>query len=357
MSDASAPGPTHKFLRISCGPGKSTNSRPPPLQLDFEARDLPVLRPFWRVSANAPANDSSLVVIGEGPYKIPEGDFNALTPLEGSNYDFSAGGIGGGAQYPQQSGFAPIVSAFFPAFASALDDTSLVADLSAAGDSFGAFTVRRHYSTGVTWRRSLVLTAEGALVAVDALEVAAGDPADTGAWLAGPSWALQVRQPLAPVAGAPHAFDAGGFNRTGCFGAGTDESPERLLVALFAIAGARADEAVVGATRGGLVGGVVVDAPWVRAPLSSGGGGGGGGGSGAPTIFVSVLLPHGAADAPAPLAAQVSAGRGNGATVVSLPLVSDVSLSDGSFGGGGGGGGTATVTVGDDGRSWSVVRG
>ena len=73
LSDASAPGPTHHFLRIACGPGTSTNSRPParpPLQLEFDARDYPVLRLFYRVSANAPANDSGLVVIGHGPYTV-----------------------------------------------------------------------------------------------------------------------------------------------------------------------------------------------------------------------------------------------------------------------------------------------
>ena len=361
MSDASAPGPTHRFLRIACGPGTSTNSRPPaqpPLQLEFDARDYPVLRLFYRVSANAPANDSGLVVIGHGPYTVPEGDFNADTPLEGSNYDFGAGGIGGGAQYPQAPGFAPVVSAFFPAHASQLVDASVFAALSPAGggggggggadgadaDSFGAFTVARHYSGGVRWRRALVLLAEGALVVVDALAAAADDVAALEGWLAGPSWALQLRQPLAPVAGAPNSFDAGGFNRTGCFGAGTDESEERLLVALFAVAGAGAAEAVVGSTRGGLVGGVVVDAPWVRAPL--GGGGGGGGGGGEELVFVSVLLPHGAADAAPPLAARVSAGRAGNATVVAVPLL-----------GGAHGGGTATVTVGDDGRAWGVSRG
>ena len=336
LADPLAPGPTHKFLRISCPPGKTTNSRPPstpPLRLDFDARDFPVLRLYYRLGANAPRNDSSIVVLGHGPYTVPEGDFNSLTPLEGSNYDFGAGGIGGGAQYPSVPSFAPIVSAFFPAFASALDEASVVAALSSEGDSFGAFTVRRHYSSGVTWQRALVLLSEGALIVVDTLSVAVGDPADVGGWLAGPSWSLQVREAPALVPGAPNAFDVSGFNLTGCFGAGATTSSERLLVAFFAVGGAGAPNAVVGATPAAFVGGVFVQAPFIRAALAST----------APARFVSVLLPHSADDTAPPLAAAIIAGRVEAETVVALPLVGSGSTK-------------ATVTVGDDGRLWSVVR-
>ena len=338
QSDPAAPGPAHRFLRITCAPGKSTNSRPPstpPLALVFSASDYPILRLFWRPSANAPANDTGLMVIGHGPYTVPEGDFNPSTPLEGSNYDFGAGGIGDGAQYAQVQGFPPVATPFFPHFASALDEASVAAESSPVGDSFGSFAVRRHFSTGVTWSRTLVLLAEGALLAVDALAVAAGDEARAGGWLGGPSWLLQATQPAARLSAS--AFDVGGFNYTGCYGAGARApSPERLLLNFFALGGtANASGAVAGTTLGALAGNVRVEAAYMHAPLAAAV-------APAPPIrFVSVLVPHGAGAAPAPLAARVSAAReGGNSTVVGVPLES---------------GGSAVVELGDDG-SWTVSR-
>ena len=327
MADPAAPGPTHRFLRLACAPGKSTNSRPPsdpPLALSFDARDYPLLRLYWRASANAPTNDTGLLVIGHGPYTVPEGDFNPDTPLEGSNYDFGAGGIGDGAQYAQAPGFAPAAAPFFPHFASLLEPGSATAAHTPAGDAFGAYTIQRHYSSGVAWRRALVLTAEGALVAFDSLRVARGDAAE--GWLGGPSWLLQALEPGAPVAAA--AFDFGGFNATGCFGAGQEAvSPQRLLVALFAPQAGGA--AVAGTQRGAFDGRVLAEAAFVHAPLSAA----------QPSVFVSVLLPH--TSGAAPLAARASARRAGNATVAIVPLE---------------GGGAATVTVDDAGGAWAVVR-
>lgn len=327
VEDAAAPGPTHRYLRILCAPGKSTNSRPasnPPLAYVFDARDYPLLRLFWRPSANVLTNDTGLLVIGHGPYTIPEGDFNENTPLEGSNYDFGAGGIGDGAQYTQTPGFPAVATPFHPSFASVLDAETVATSLSAAGDSFGSYTIRRHFSSGVAWTRTLVLLAEGALVALDTVTVAAGDAAD--GWLSGPSWILQAAEESAQV--TANAFDVGGFNYTGCYGAGAHiASPERLLIAFFAVGA----DGVAGTKLGNFVGFVRVEAAFVRAPLTSA----------APARFVSVLLPHSATDAPAPIAARISASRAGAATVVAVPLE---------------GGGVATATVGDDG-TWTVNRG
>lgn len=328
IGDATAPGPTHRFLRINCAPGKSTNSRPPsnpPLAYVFDARDYPLLRLYWRPSANALNNDTGLLVIGHGPYTIPEGDFNADTPLEGSNYDFSAGGIGDGAQYLQTPGVPAVATPFHPTFASELDAESVVTALSSAGDSFGTFSVGRHFSSGVSWTRTLLLLAEGALIALDTVTVAAGDVAD--GWVSGPSWILQAAENATQV--APNAFDVGGFNFTGCFGTGAHvASPERLLISFFTVG---ADGGVVGTKQASLVGYMRVEAAFVHAPLTSA----------APARFVSVLLPHGAMQPPAPLAARTAASRKGATTVVAVPVE---------------GGGVATATVGDDG-AWSVVRG
>lgn len=333
IADNDAPGPAGHFLRIVCAPGKSTNSRPPsspPLSLLFDARDFPILRLFWRPSSNAPTNDTGLLVLGHGPYTVPEGDFNAATPLEGSNYDFSAGGIGDGAQYAQAKGAAPVAAAFHPSTTSELDAATVRATSSPAGDSFGAYTIRRHYSSGVTWARAHVLIAEGALVVVDTLAVAPGDHA--GGWLAGPSWLLQAAEPAVRVDGTTtQAYDAGGFNYTGCFGAGARAlSPERLLIALFAPQAPGGG--VAGATPGALVGSVAAEAVYIHAPLVAGG---------PPARFVSVLLPHAADDSPAALAAAVALSRAADAVVVSVPVE---------------GGARVNVTVGDDGESWSVAR-
>ena len=252
---------------------------------------------------------------------------NSGTPLEGSNYDFGAGGVGDGAQYPPVPGFPAVAAPFFPSFASALQAGSARAEQSAAGDVFGAFTVQGHFSPGVAWSRALLLTAEGALVAVDSLAVAAGDAAGAG-WLAGPSWLLQATAPGTAV--APNAFEFQGFNYTGCYGSNAGPSPERLLVALFA-PGAPPGAAVAGTKAAAFDGRVLVESAFIRTQLGAGP---------APTRFVSVLLPHGPAAAPAPLAARVAAAREGAATVVSVPLEA---------------GGAATVRVGDDG-SWSVTR-
>ena len=328
-TDENAPGPTHKFLRIRCGAGKSTNSRPPsipPLALTFDARDYPLLRLYWRPSINAQNNDTSLFVIGHGPYTIPEGDFNSNTPLEGSNYDFGAGGIGSGAQYDQVPGFAPVATPLFPNFPSELDASSVRAELSPAGDSYGTFAINRHFSSGVSWTRTLVLMEEGALVSLETLTVSEGDAAD--GWLGGPSWLLQI--PTPPTRVSANAFSASGFNVTGCFGAGAlMPSSSHLLLAFFTF-GADANAAVVGTTPGALVGKVFVDSVYIRSALTAG----------RSARFVSVLLPYDATSAPVPLAARVAAHRADAASVVSVPLE---------------GGGAATVTVGDDG-TWSVMR-
>lgn len=330
VEDAAAPGPTHRFLRITCAPGKSNNSRPasvPPLALSFDARDYPILQLWWRPSANAQSNDTSLLVIGHGPYTIPEGDFNENTPLEGSNYDFSAGGIGDGAQYDQAPGAAPVATPFHPNFASALDAGSVRAELSPAGDSLGSFLIRRHFSSGVTWTRALVLLAEGPLVALDTLQVAPGDAAD--GWLAGPSWLLQIDSEAAPVDDV--ATDFGGFNFTGCYGAGSREaSPERLLAAFFAPGAPNASAVRRGTNVAAFVGVKRVVSAFMVAPISAA----------APARFVSVLVPHGAGASPAALAALAGAARDGAATVISAPLPD---------------GGVATVTLGDDG-AWAVAR-
>ena len=338
--EAGAPGPTQMVLTISCGPGQSNNTRPQsaarPLGLVFDAReDFQLLRFYWRFSANTPVNSSALFTVTTGPYTIPEGDY-VTQPVIGSCYDFAGVGYGAGTAYPTVSppGAKLIAEVLYPSFAPNVTD-AFALPLSAAGDSLGGFTVRGHFSSGVTWQRQLVLLAEGTLLAFDALTVAHGDAAE--GWLAGPSFNLQLLRgsaDLSRVAGFGNVFDAGGFNNSGCFGNGDlGESSNRLLVALFATSGAGAAGAVVGNASAWFVGSVHVATPFVRVALSAEGGA---------ARFVSVLQPHarGPAESPA-LAAAIHVARGAGTTQVSVALPA---------------GGAATVALADDSSSFSVTR-
>lgn len=342
--EAGAPGPTQQVLTIKCGAGLSNNTRPAsvkrPLNHVFDAHDdFQLLRFFWRVGANAPRNSTALLTVTTGPYSIPEGDY-ATHPVIGSCYDWGSVGYGAGTNYAIVSprGALQVAELLYPSFAPNVS-AAFAAPLSPAGDSLGGFTVRGHFSSGIMWERRIVLLREGALLAFDALAVERGDPADVEAWRGGPSYNLQLLHGLDDldrVAGYSNVYDARGFNGTGCYGNGAvGESPDHLLVALFATSGAHASGAVGGAASAWLVGNVHVATPFIHAALSS---------SGGPMRFVTLLLPHGGGAGEAPvLAAAVTVSReGGDATVVELALPA--------------GRGAATVTLSDDAQTWSVVR-
>jgi hypothetical protein len=361
VRDATLPRGSGFALQLVCTSTWCSAARPPsatrPMPGVVPFAEWPYVRFYYRLvcgkgteepvgSTNTSCGFGDVVRAGTGPY-YQEGPFNTVST--NSNWDWEPEGQGPGGHWdapaPSGAGAAEVeegvapptppgyaVEVLSPSFAANV--TSAVAakgtpPAAGAGDTFGSYALAHYRSTGVTWTRSLVLLAEGPLVVVDALTVQAGDRAD-GAWLAGPSFLLQVATDPVEVTTAGEgsfAWDAVGFNRTGCLGNGTDVDPSaHLLVWMSALPGLAVTG---GSTRTTLAGNIFPVSVFSRtvAPI------------GASSTFVSVLLPHdvsqGASGLAQALAVEVGA---QGAAVVTVPLP----------------GGVATVTVG--GGGWGVAR-
>jgi hypothetical protein len=298
-------------MALNFPPGVANSSRPSsvahPMPGIFDARTWTHIRMFWRISENTVANISDVFGVGFGPFlnveSIPPGELMASS----STFDFLADGIGPGAPYPvpRNFDFDGATEVAGPGFSSSLSNAAARSE-NTTGDSFGAFSLSRYFSSGVQWNRSFFALDEGPLVLVDSLFAKPGDVAQS--WLFGPNFNFDV----APnVTSFPGYFVARGFNFTGCFASQMGISDAVLTVKFAAFAADSPLPFTSGARRVSVVGNVFPFAIFAHAdqPLGD-----------SVKIFLSVLVP---ADSNVPsdgLAAAVSSSVTGGALEVSLPL-------------------------------------